>query len=67
MTEDEFQKQYHHWTTSSEIEARAEADKVNATLIVSKNGPVFPVNFGDLGWGLMLKVPYRLLVDSNIL
>lgn len=67
MTVNEFQRKYHDYQTFDVREAMLEAIKINEELEYSAEGPVVVVNFGDLGFGLMLKAAADAICAMGIL
>lgn len=65
MTKDEFQKRYHHYQTHSEEAAKAEAARANLEGI--EGDEAVPVEFGQLGWCLMLKSARDFASEMNLL
>jgi hypothetical protein len=64
MTQDEFIKRYHDYSTQSEEEAVVEAIMVNAEGIVGNRA--IAVKFGDLGYGLMLQGALEYLSGKEV-
>lgn len=52
-TRDEFQKEYHDYSTQVKKEAVEEANRINQRL--TDGSVVVPVNLPPFGWGLMLR------------
>jgi len=65
FSQKEFQRKYHYYKTMSEEEAKAEADKVNKEGI--ENDKAVAINFGDLGWALMLESAAKFAEESGII
>lgn len=65
MTKQDFQKRYHSYRTQLEQEAREEADKVNAEGI--DGDTAVAVNFGHLGWCVMLYSAAQFAADEGII
>ncbi len=68
MTLSEFQSTYHDYSTLNELDAAAEAAKVNAQLVVSETEPEFVVAAHVNGrWCLMLLSAYVACKQMGIL
>ena len=65
LSQKEFLRRYHYYRTKSEEEARAEADKVNKEGI--ENDKAVAINFGDLGWALMLESAATFALNSELI
>lgn len=64
MKKDEFQKKYHEYMTTSEEDAKAEANKVNEEGII--DGKAVAVHFPGLGWCLMLETAHNAIQEMGI-
>ena len=64
MTQDEFIKQYHNYSTQSEEAAVVKAIMVNAEGIVGNRAVA--VKFGGLGYGLMLQGALEYLSGQEV-
>lgn len=65
MTSTEFQRRYHNYKTDSGDNARNEADKANQEGI--DGDEAVAVDFGTLGWCLMLRSAAELMIQIGVL
>lgn len=65
LTQDEFLKRYHDYSTQSETEAKLEAAKVN-NMFGIKNDSAIVVKFRGVGWALMLKSAFDALGEFGV-
>lgn len=66
MNKDEFQRKYKEYVTDNKDVAIAEAAFANREGIEGRESAV-AVNFGSLGYGLMLKSTVKLLVEIGVI
>ncbi len=65
MTKDEFQRKYHEYSTMDDEAAKAEAAQANQEGV--QYDSAVAVNFGSLGYALMLKSTVEVLVEIGVI
>jgi hypothetical protein len=65
LTLEQAQKKAHDFR-GDERDAKVFAATLNEVMEIGPLGPFVPVNFGELGWGVMLQGSYEMIREMNV-